>query len=98
MVTAEVDKAGIAGQWPTGQIRRGYAMTGPRSVSQAVGRTARLLMREFPGWLCWYGTATHAWWALTPPDCWCPCLIEAATPAELALRIHEIRAAVGRGA
>jgi hypothetical protein len=29
--------------------------------------TARCLMGELPGWLCWYGTFTHAWWALPPP-------------------------------
>jgi hypothetical protein len=55
-------------------------------------QTARLLMANFPGWLCWYGTATQTWWTAPPPNCWYSSLIEAPTPAELAARIHEISA------
>ncbi|HEY7485688.1 MAG TPA: hypothetical protein VH912_14585 [Streptosporangiaceae bacterium] len=51
-----------------------------------------LLMRDFPGWPCWYGSATGAWWALPPPNCGYPRLVEAATPAQLAHRIHQIQA------
>jgi hypothetical protein len=54
---------------------------------------ARRLMRDFPGWLCWYGTATRVWWSVPPPNCWYPSLIEASTPAELATRINEVCAA-----
>jgi hypothetical protein len=57
---------------------------------------ARRLMRDFPGWLCWYGTFTRAWWTLPPPNSWYPTLIEAATPDLLAARIHEITAAATR--
>ena len=58
----------------------------------AVGRTARSLMRDFPGWLCWYGRATHLWWGLPPQGYGNRALIEAATPDELAARVHQIRA------
>jgi hypothetical protein len=61
-----------------------------------VDQAARSLMRHFPGWLCWYGTATRAWWTLPPPDCRHPRLIEAATAELLAHRIHEFRAAARR--
>jgi hypothetical protein len=59
----------------------------------AAGPAARLLIRDFPGWLCWYGGATRSWWGLPPAGCWYPALIEAATPDELAARVHQIRAA-----
>lgn len=55
-----------------------------------VRQVARALMRDFPGWLCWYGTATGAWWTLPPPNWRHRSLIEAATPEELANRIREI--------
>jgi hypothetical protein len=55
--------------------------------------TARSLMRHFPGWLCWYGAATRAWWTLPPPDAWYPSLIEAPTPEQLAVRIRDVCAA-----
>jgi hypothetical protein len=55
-------------------------------------------MRHFPGWLCWYGMATHAWWTLPPPEYRHPGLVDAATAELLAHRIHEIRAAARRTA
>jgi hypothetical protein len=60
--------------------------------------TARSLMWDFPGWLCWYGTATGAWWAMPPPAFWYPLLLEAATPDELANRIRAVWAAGLRAA
>jgi hypothetical protein len=61
-----------------------------------VAQTACSLMRHFPGWLCWYGSATRAWWTLPPPDCRYARLVEAATAEQLAHRIHQIRAAARR--
>ena len=79
---------------------------GPTAAHLAVSRppqptaaqTARSLMRHFPGWLCWYGMATHAWWTLPPPEYRHPGLVDAATAELLAHRIHEIRAAARRTA
>ena len=64
--------------------------TNPQPTS--VGRVARSLMRDFPGWLCWYGRATHVWWGMPPRGYGDRALIEAATPDELAARVHQIRA------
>ncbi|HEU5155667.1 MAG TPA: hypothetical protein VFU43_01625 [Streptosporangiaceae bacterium] len=59
----------------------------------SAGRVARSLMRDCPGWLCWYGRATRVWWGMPPSGYWYPWLIEAATPDELADRVRQIRAA-----
>lgn len=65
--------------------------TSPQPMS--VGRVARSLMRDFPGWLCWYGRATRVWWGIPPLGSGYRAMIEAATPDELATRLHQIRAA-----
>jgi hypothetical protein len=58
----------------------------PKPQQMSVGR-------DFPGWLCWYGRATRVWWGMPPLGYRYRALIEAATPDELAARVHEIRAA-----
>jgi hypothetical protein len=52
---------------------------------------ARLLMLNFPGWRCWYGSMTEAWWSLPPPGHPHDALIEAPTPHELVLRIRDVQ-------
>jgi hypothetical protein len=64
-----------------------------RPQPMSAGRAARSLMRAFPGWLCWYGRATRVWWGMSPLGYGYRALIEAATPDELAARVHQIRAA-----
>jgi hypothetical protein len=64
-----------------------------RPQPMSAGRAAWLLMRDFPGWLCWYGRATRVWWGMPPLGCGDRALIEAATPDDLATRVHQIRAA-----
>jgi hypothetical protein len=83
----------------TGNADRSNQPNSPSRIGSpptTAGETARLLMRNFPGWLCWYGDATRTWWTAPPLGCWYPSLIEALTPAELAARIHEICAAARR--
>ena len=53
---------------------------------------ARLLMLNFPGWRCWFGSMTEAWWSLPPPGSPYRALIEAQSPRDLAARIREIDA------
>jgi hypothetical protein len=45
------------------------------------------VMRRFSGWMPWYGTATGRWWAMPPPAFIPQCLVDAATPDELAVAI-----------
>ncbi len=80
---------------PTG-IQRG-SVEPDREARAVAGQTARSLMRNFPGWVCWYGLATRAWWGLPPPAYRYPALIEAATAGELALRIRQMSAAGPKG-
>lgn len=65
----------------------------PRPQPVSAGHAAQSLMRDFPGWLCWYGRATCVWWGLPPRSHGYRALIEAATPDELAARVHQIRMA-----
>jgi hypothetical protein len=75
---------------PSGHLSALQAESNPQSMS--VGRVAWSLMRDFPGWLCWYGRATRVWWGMPPSNSGYRALIEAATPDELAARVHQMRA------
>jgi hypothetical protein len=63
-----------------------------RPQPMSAGRAARSLLRD-SGWLCWYGRATRVWWGMPPVGYGYRALIQAATPDELAARVHQIRAA-----
>lgn len=63
-----------------------------QSCTPERGDTTRLLTRAFPGWRCWFGSATGRWWALPPPGSWPQSLVEALTPEELAVRIRRLSA------
>lgn len=52
---------------------------------------ARLLILNFPGWRCWFGSMTQAWWSLPPPGYPHEALIEARNPQELAVRMRDIQ-------
>jgi hypothetical protein len=52
---------------------------------------ARLVMLNFPGWRCWFGSMTEAWWSLPPPGHDYKSLIEAPTPHELVIRMRDIQ-------
>ena len=75
---------------PNDHLPAFHPETRPQPMSP--GRAARSLMREFPGWLCWYGRATRVWWGMPPSGYGHRALIEAATPDELAARVDQMRA------
>jgi hypothetical protein len=51
---------------------------------------ARLVMLSFPGWRCWFGSMTEAWWSLPPPEHEYKSLIEAPTAQELVVRMRDL--------
>jgi hypothetical protein len=56
---------------------------------------ARILMLNFPGWRCWFGSMTEAWWSLPPPGHAYKSLIEAPTPHELVIRMRDVQTSPG---
>ncbi|MDB4873188.1 MAG: hypothetical protein JWL97_4192 [Gemmatimonadales bacterium] len=49
---------------------------------------ARMIMRAFPGWRCFYGPKTDKWWGVPPPRHPVQALFEADTTEDLAALIH----------
>ncbi|XVQ10745.1 hypothetical protein ACQP1W_51020 [Spirillospora sp. CA-255316] len=60
-------------------------------VAFEVGRIAGLLERRFPGACVWWGERTGSWWAVTRDRHGQHCLLEAASPAEMARRLEIVR-------
>lgn len=56
---------------------------------------ARLVMLNFPGWRCWFGSMTEAGWSLPPPGHDYKSLIEAPTPRELVIRMRDVQTSSG---
>jgi hypothetical protein len=55
--------------------------------------SARMIMRAFPGWRCFYGPKTRKWWGVPPLRHPVQALFEADTPEDLAALIHRAYAA-----
>jgi hypothetical protein len=70
-------------------VRAGTANPGKdRDSVSDESEVAKLLMLNFPGWRCWFGSMTATWWSLPPHGHPYKSLIEARSAQELAVMIR----------